>query len=45
VGNFPQAFTHVALISSAFKLARYEEALERRALRSAEARQPVAAET
>jgi GH15 family glucan-1,4-alpha-glucosidase len=45
VGNFPQAFTHVALLSSAFKLARYEKALERRALRSAEARQPVAAET
>jgi GH15 family glucan-1,4-alpha-glucosidase len=45
VGNFPQAFTHVALLSSAFKLARYEKALERRALRLAEPRQPVAAET
>ena len=37
VGNFPQAFTHVALLSSAFKLARYEKAVERRVLRSAEA--------
>jgi GH15 family glucan-1,4-alpha-glucosidase len=31
VGNFPQAFTHVALINSAFNLTRLEEAKERRA--------------
>jgi GH15 family glucan-1,4-alpha-glucosidase len=31
VGNFPQAFTHVALINSAFNLTRLEEAEERRA--------------
>lgn len=31
VGNFPQAFTHVALVNSAFNLTRLEEAEERRA--------------
>jgi GH15 family glucan-1,4-alpha-glucosidase len=31
VGNFPQAFTHVALVNSAFNLTRLEEADERRA--------------
>jgi GH15 family glucan-1,4-alpha-glucosidase len=33
VGNFPQAFTHVALVNSAFNLTRSEEAEERRARR------------
>jgi GH15 family glucan-1,4-alpha-glucosidase len=33
VGNFPQAFTHVALVNSAFNLTRLEEAEERRAER------------
>jgi GH15 family glucan-1,4-alpha-glucosidase len=31
VGNFPKAFTHVALVNSAFNLTRLEEAEERRA--------------
>jgi GH15 family glucan-1,4-alpha-glucosidase len=31
VGNFPQAFTHVALVNSAFNLARLEEPEEHRA--------------
>lgn len=31
VGNFPQAFTHVALVNSAFNLTHLEEAEERRA--------------
>ncbi len=31
VGNFPQAFTHVALVNSAFNLTRLEAAEERRA--------------
>jgi GH15 family glucan-1,4-alpha-glucosidase len=30
VGNFPQAFTHVALINSAFNLMRSEKAAEQR---------------
>jgi GH15 family glucan-1,4-alpha-glucosidase len=30
VGNFPQAFTHVALVNSAFNLTRLEEPEERR---------------
>jgi hypothetical protein len=34
VGNFPQAFTHVALVNSAFNLTRLEEAEERRPTRS-----------
>jgi GH15 family glucan-1,4-alpha-glucosidase len=33
VGNFPQAFTHVALVNSAFNLTRLEEVEERRAER------------
>jgi GH15 family glucan-1,4-alpha-glucosidase len=45
VGNFPQAFTHVALISSAFRLARYRRTLERPLPHGAEeARQPVPAD-
>jgi GH15 family glucan-1,4-alpha-glucosidase len=31
VGNFPQAFTHVALVNSAFNLTRFEKPLEQRA--------------
>jgi len=31
VGNFPQAFTHVALINSAFNLTRVEKPVEQRA--------------
>jgi GH15 family glucan-1,4-alpha-glucosidase len=31
VGNFPQAFTHVALINSAFNLSRFGKPVEQRA--------------
>ena len=31
VGNFPQAFTHVALVNSAFNLTRFEKPAEQRA--------------
>ncbi len=31
VGNFPQAFTHVALINSAFNLSRFDKPVEQRA--------------
>ena len=31
VGNFPQAFTHVALINSAFNLTRFEKPVDQRA--------------
>jgi GH15 family glucan-1,4-alpha-glucosidase len=31
VGNFPQAFTHVALVNSAFNLTRVEKPVEQRA--------------
>jgi GH15 family glucan-1,4-alpha-glucosidase len=31
VGNFPQAFTHVALVNSAFNLTRAEKPAEQRA--------------
>jgi GH15 family glucan-1,4-alpha-glucosidase len=31
VGNFPQAFTHVALVNSAFNLTRFERPVEQRA--------------
>ena len=31
VGNFPQAFTHVALVNSAFNLTRTEKPVEQRA--------------
>jgi GH15 family glucan-1,4-alpha-glucosidase len=31
VGNFPQAFTHVALVNSAFNLTRFEKPVEQRA--------------
>jgi GH15 family glucan-1,4-alpha-glucosidase len=34
VGNFPQAFTHVALVNSAFNLTHLEEAEERRRAQS-----------
>jgi GH15 family glucan-1,4-alpha-glucosidase len=34
VGNFPQAFTHVALVNSAFNLTRLEEPEERRRAQS-----------
>jgi GH15 family glucan-1,4-alpha-glucosidase len=30
VGNFPQAFTHVALVNSAFNLTRFEKPVEQR---------------
>jgi len=30
VGNFPQAFTHVALVNSAFNLTRFEKPMEQR---------------
>ena len=31
LGNFPQAFTHVALVNSAFNLTRAEKPVEQRA--------------
>jgi GH15 family glucan-1,4-alpha-glucosidase len=31
VGNFPQAFTHIALVNSAFNLTRYRKPVEQRA--------------
>src|SRR5207237_6200632 len=37
VGNFPQAFTHVALVNSAFNLSRAEKPLVQRAENSADA--------
>ena len=36
VGNFPQAFTHVALVNSAFNLTRFEKPVEQRARPAAE---------
>jgi GH15 family glucan-1,4-alpha-glucosidase len=42
VGNFPQAFTHVALINSAFNLNRFEKPVEQRAQQATDA--PVPAE-
>jgi GH15 family glucan-1,4-alpha-glucosidase len=45
VGNFPQAFTHVALINSAFNLSRSESPAEQRAGPAADAAaSPIAAE-
>jgi GH15 family glucan-1,4-alpha-glucosidase len=45
VGNFPQAFTHVALINSAFNLSRFESPAEQRAGPATdEAVSPIAAE-
>jgi len=45
VGNFPQAFTHVALIDSAFNLTRFEKPVEQRAGPATEdAAPPIAAE-
>jgi GH15 family glucan-1,4-alpha-glucosidase len=45
VGNFPQAFTHVALINSAFNLTRFEKPVEQRARPATEGIAPsVAAE-
>ena len=43
VGNFPQAFTHVALVSSAFNLTRFEKPAEQRA-RPATEDLPIAAD-
>ena len=40
VGNFPQAFTHVALINSAFNLSRFEKPVEQRSRPAAEDRAP-----
>jgi GH15 family glucan-1,4-alpha-glucosidase len=37
VGNFPQAFTHVALINSAFNLTRFAKPVDQRARPAAEA--------
>jgi GH15 family glucan-1,4-alpha-glucosidase len=37
VGNFPQAFTHVALVNSALNLTRFEKPVEQRARPAAEA--------
>jgi hypothetical protein len=31
IGNFPQAFTHVALVNSAFHLTRFEPLAKQRA--------------
>jgi hypothetical protein len=36
VGNFPQAFTHAALINSALNLTRFEKPVEQRARPAAE---------
>jgi len=36
VGNFPQAFSHIALINSAFNLSRSEKPVEQRSDRQAE---------
>jgi GH15 family glucan-1,4-alpha-glucosidase len=45
VGNFPQAFTHVGLINSAFNLSRFESPAEQRAGPAAdEAVSPIAAD-
>jgi len=41
VGNFPQAFTHVALINSAFNLTRFEKPAEQRSGQTAAAAIPV----
>ena len=45
VGNFPQAFTHVALVNSAFNLTRFEKPVEQRAgPATVDAAPPIAAE-
>jgi GH15 family glucan-1,4-alpha-glucosidase len=44
VGNFPQAFTHVALINSAFNLTRFEKPADQRARPGSDAATAVAAE-
>ena len=45
VGNFPQAFSHVALVNSAFNLTRFEKPVEQRAGPATEdAAPPIAAE-
>ncbi len=36
VGNFPQAFSHIALITSAYNLARYNAPAEERSGHSAD---------
>jgi GH15 family glucan-1,4-alpha-glucosidase len=43
VGNFPQAFTHVALVDSAFNLTRFEKPVEQRAQPTAESTAAAAA--
>jgi GH15 family glucan-1,4-alpha-glucosidase len=43
VGNFPQAFTHVALINSAFNLNRFEKPVEQRAQQATDAPAPAEA--
>jgi GH15 family glucan-1,4-alpha-glucosidase len=43
VGNFPQAFTHVALVNSALNLTRFKPLVQQRA--SSAAKEPAAAET
>ena len=45
VGNFPQAFTHVALVNSAFNLTRSEKPAEQRAHSAAERAPAMAAES
>ena len=43
VGNFPQAFTHVALVNSALNLTRFKPLAQQRALPAA--KEPAAAES
>jgi hypothetical protein len=43
VGNFPQAFTHVALVNSAFNLSRLEKRADQRARGARDAPAAVAA--
>jgi len=43
-GNFPQAFSHVGLVNTAFNLTRVEKPVERRAQQSPDAQPPVVRE-